>query len=506
MLLVPQPEIYELRTALTPGRHRFSAAFVNAFKDPQNANPNLRARRLTIQNLEVADLSSPVLNPPLPAPLEQLFAQHRVKDAAAARALVNDFAFRAWRRPVASAELDRLAKLYTLARAQGDSFGAGVKLALKATLVSPNFLFLGSSRPEEAGLVVSAATKKAVALDEHTLASRLALFLWSSVPDDELLALASRGQLRAQLDAQVHRMLASPKSRALVDNFAGQWLQIRSLETMQPDKTVFRDFDPYLRAAMQRETELFFEHVMREDCSVFDFIRGDYTFLNGRLAKFYGLADGPAGEEFQRVSLAGSPRRGVLTQASVLTLTSNPNRTSPVKRGKWILDNLLGTPPPPPPPNVPELDDKKRKLTGTLREQMEQHRADPACAACHAKMDAIGFALENFNGIGAWRDKDGDAPIDASGKLASGDTFSGADGLADLLATKRADEFRRCLAEKMLTYALGRGVEYYDRPAIDGIMTSLRDGDDKFSALILAVAKSFPFQNRRADSHLAANP
>ncbi|MBI5767084.1 MAG: DUF1592 domain-containing protein [Verrucomicrobia bacterium] len=509
MLLVPQPEVYELRTKLPPGRHRFSAAFVNPFKDTANENPNLRARRLTIQNLEVADLSSPVRNPPKPAPLEQLFSKVRTQDEPTARALIGDFTFRAWRRPIAPAELDRLAKLYALARGQGDSFESGVKLAFKAALVSPHFLFLDSSRREEAGptgLVTSAATKLAVPLDDHTLASRLALFLWSSVPDDELLALASRGQLRAQLDVQVRRMLASPKSRALVDNFAGQWLQIRSLEAMQPDKTVFRDFDPYLRAAMQRETELFFEHVMREDRSVFDFIRGDYTFVNGRLAKFYGFTDGPVGEEFHRVSLAGTPRRGVLTHASVLTLTSNPNRTSPVKRGKWVLDNLLGTPPPPPPPNIPELDDKSRQLTGTLREQMEKHRADPGCASCHAKMDAIGFGLENFDGIGAWRDKDGPTAIDSTGALASGDRFAGVVELAELLATKRADEFRRCLAEKMLTYALGRGVEYYDRPAIDGIMAALRAGNDKFSTLILAVAQSFPFQHRRSEKVERVDP
>ncbi|MEY2879140.1 MAG: hypothetical protein RLZZ15_1520, partial [Verrucomicrobiota bacterium] len=573
MLLVPQPEIHELRARLPAGRHRFSAAFVNAFKDPANENPNLRARRLTIQNLEIADLSSPVLNPPKPAPLEKLFALHAAKgpppagepshspvgpplagvparspvgpplvgvpsrfapasengrpssfarvprdgaaasagptEDTAARALIGEFAYRAWRRPVAPAELDRLTKLYALARAQGDGFEAGVKLALKAALVSPNFLFLGDGaaapasspkRSGEGGSPPSPPSQLAQPLDDYTLASRLALFLWSSVPDDELLALASRGQLRPQLAAEVRRMLAAPKSRALVDNFGGQWLQIRSLETMLPDRTVFRDFDPYLRAAMQRETEMFFEHVMRADRSVFDFLRGDYTFVNGRLAKLYGLPDAPTGEDFQRVSLAGTPRRGVLAHASVLTLTSNPSRTSPVKRGKWVLDNLLGTPPPPPPPNVPELDDKSRQLTGPLREQMEQHRTNPGCASCHTKMDAIGFAFENFNAIGVWRDKDGTAVIDATGKLASGDTFAGAAELGELLATKRADEFRRCLAEKMLTYALGRGVEYYDRPAIDRIMADLRAGDDRFSALILAVAQSFPFQNRRAET------
>jgi hypothetical protein len=509
-LLVPQPEVYEFHTKLTPGKHVFSAAFVNEFKDAENQNPNLRERRLTIQNLEVADLSSPVVNPPMPAPLDALFQKHRVagsaaKETAAARALLGDFALRAWRRPIAPAELDRLAKLYSLARAQGDTFEGGVKLGLKATLASPNFLFLNNGSPP-AGPRNAADTRLAAPLDEFTLASRLALFLWSSVPDEELLGLAQRGQLRKNYEAQVRRMLASSKAHALVENFAGQWLQIRSLETMQPDKEMFADFDPLLRSAMQHETEAFFEHVMRDDLSVFDFIRGDYTYVNGRLSKFYGFANGPTGDVFEKYSLAGTSRRGVLTQASVLTLTSNPTRTSPVKRGKWVLDNLLGTPPPPPPPNVPELDDKTRKLTGTLRQQMEQHRADPGCASCHSKMDAIGFSLENFNAIGAWRDKDGENAIDPAGKLAGGDPFKGVVELSQLLATKRADDFRRCLAEKMLTYALGRGIEYYDRPAVEGIIDAMRNHQDKFSALMLAVAQSVPFQNRRAEMSVATNP
>ena len=512
-LLVPQPEVYELRTQLTGGTHRFTAAFVNAFADSDNANPNLRERNLTIQNLEVADLSAPVLTPPIPPALEELFAKHRREPSAkAARGIVGDFARRAWRRPLATDELDRLMRLYTLARNQGDSFEAGVKLALKATLVSPHFLFLGdgalpapTTRIVKTSSSAPTALTAAAPLDDYTLASRLSFFLWSSVPDDELLTLAERQKLRPQIEAQVRRMLASPKSHALVDNFAGQWLQIRSLETMQPDKDLFPGFDPNLRNAMQRETELFFEYVMDEDRSVFDFLTGDYTFLNTRLAKFYGL---PAvrGSEFQKVSLVGTPRRGVLTQASVLTLTSNPTRTSPVKRGKWVLENILGTPPPPPPPNVPDLDDKARKLTGTLRQQMEQHRANPTCASCHARMDPIGFGLENFNAIGAWRDQDGEAPIDSSGKLGGDDTFAGAADLSNLLARKRADEFRRCLAEKMLTYSLGRGVDYYDRPAVDRIVRTLEANGDKFSSLILAVAQSFPFQNRRTDTSTAATP
>ncbi len=505
-LLVPQPEIYEARLKLPPGKHRFSAAFVNDLVDAENANPNLRDRSLVIQHLEVADLSQPVLDPPKPAPLEVLFARHRGQAPdGAARGIVSDFARRAWRRTPEAGEIDRLMRLYALTRQQGDAFEVGVKLALKATLVSPHFLFLGENSRPDAVVAAATAAKSptAVPLDEYIIASRLALFLWSSVPDEELLALAERGQLRRNLEPQVRRMLASPKSRALVDNFAGQWLQIRALESMQPDKTLFPDFDPVLRTAMQRETELFFEHVMREDRSLFDFLRGDYTFVNARLAKFYGMT-GVTGEEFSKVSLARTPRRGVLTHASVLTLTSNPTRTSPVKRGKWVLENLLGTPPPPPPPDVPELDDKNRKLAGTLRQQMEQHRENVACASCHARMDPIGFGFENFNAIGAWRDKDGEAAIEAGGELASGDKFGGASDLSGLLASKRGDDFRRCLAEKMLTYALGRGVEYYDRPAVQQIMEALRRGDDRFSSLILAVAQSLPFQHRRPDAPTAS--
>jgi hypothetical protein len=500
-LLVPRPYVYEVRTKLAPGAHTFSAAFVNDFSDPKSDNPNLRDRNLIIQSLEVSDLSAPVVTPAKPAPIAELFAHapSASDEKAKARGIIAPFTRRAWRRAVEPAEIDRLLTLYSAARARGESFDAGVKLALKAVIVSPHFLFLGEESNTAAPLQ-NTASSAVVPLDEFALAARLSYFLWSSMPDDELLELAGRGRLRAALPAQVRRLLASPKARALVDNFAGQWLQIRSLETFAPDKKLFPEFDPVLRGAMQRETELFFEHILRADRSVFDFLTGDYTFVNARLARLYGLpfpANQPA-DEFVQVSLAGTPRRGVLTQASVLTLTSNPTRTSPVKRGKWVLENLLGTPPPPPPPNVPELDDKSRKLAGTLRQQLEQHRANPTCASCHARMDPIGFGLENFNAIGAWRDKDGGAPVDAAGELASGDKFGGAVELTGLLAQKRRWEFLHCLADRTLTYALGRGTEYYDRPALDQIVERLEKNGDTFSALILAVTESFPFQYRRA--------
>jgi hypothetical protein len=502
-LLVPRPYIYEHRLRLPAGTHRFTAAFTNDLSDPGAANPNLVDRKLIIQNLEVANLSEPVLTPEMPPQIGELFARANDESPAAARAVLAPFVRRAWRRPVTPAEVDRLLSLYQAAREDGESFAAGVKLAMKAALISPHFLFIGETRAT--GPLPEIGPQP---VDEIALASRLSYFLWSSMPDEELLALAEQGRLRDNLATQVRRMLASPRAQALVENFAGQWLQTRSLETFSPDRKLFPEYDPVLRSAMQRETELFFEHVMREDRSLLDFLTGDYTFVNARLAKLYGL-EGIAGDEFRKVSLTNTPRRGVLTHASVLTLTSNPNRTSPVKRGKWVLENLLGTPPPPPPPNIPELDDKDRKLTGTLRQQLEQHRTNATCASCHARMDPIGFGLENFNAIGAWRDQDGNDPVDSSGRLAGGGRFTGAVDLTVLLAQGKRWEFLRCVADRMLIYALGRGTEYYDRPALDRIVADVEAGDARFSALVLAIAQSFPFQNRRGhnpDSSLAAAP
>ena len=492
-LLLAQPQFYEFRAELPPGEHRFAAAFINDFPDPTNSNPNLRDRNLIIRSLEVANLSVPAPIPPMSEPMKKYFAKQPTPATkqTVAREILGQFAFRAWRRSIEPAELDRLMALFNLADAQGEKFEASVKLAMKAALVSPQFLFRGEIQPDPD------KPDSTHPVNEFALASRLSYFLWSSTPDDELLDLAKRGQLRKNLEAQVRRMLASPKAQALTENFAGQWLEIRRLSSLQPDKELFPDFDAGMSSAMQKETEMFFDSILRENRSVFDFLTADYTFVNGRLAKFYGLS-GVEGENFRKVSLAGTHRRGVLTQGSVLALTSNPTRTSPVKRGKWVLDNLLGTPPPPPPADVPNLDDKARKLTGTLREQMVQHRANPSCAACHARMDPIGFGLENFNAVGAWRDKDGGAAVDASGQLVSGEAFNGAVDLAGILAKNKQNDFLRCLSEKMLTYALGRGLEYYDRPATDKMVKVLK-GDPRFASLILEVVNSVPFQMRRGE-------
>ncbi len=414
--------------------------------------------------------------------------------AECARKILGDFVPRAFRRPATREEIERLVKLVQLAEQQGDGFERGIQLALEAVLTSPHFLFRVEADPEPGD------PSGVRALDDHELATRLSYFLWSSMPDDELFELARRGELRKDgvLDAQVRRMLADPKAHALVDNFAGQWLQLRDVAKVNPDADLFPDFDAELRDAMERETELFFESVLRDDRSVFDFLDADYTFANERLARHYGIP-GVRGSEFRRVSLAGTPRRGVLTQASILTITSNPTRTSPVKRGKWILENILGTPPPPPPPGVEELDtSKEAMLKGSLRERMEQHRSKPMCATCHARMDPLGFAFENFDAIGAWRDFDGSFSIDPSGSLPGDVKFQGAAALVDLLKTSRRTQFCRCLAEKMLTYGLGRGLEPYDRCAVDGVVASLEENDHRFSSLVQAVVHSDPFLLRAA--------
>jgi hypothetical protein len=318
------------------------------------------------------------------------------------------------------------------------------------------------------------------------------------MPDDELFESAARGELRKNLDSQVARMLADAKSTALVENFALQWLQLRNLADFVPDRGLFPAFNDELREAMLAETRTFCEHIMRDDRSVIELVDADYTFVNEQLAKHYGI-DGVAGADFRRVSLSGTPRGGVITQASVLAVTSNPTRTSPVKRGKWILENILGTPPPEPPANVPQLsEDRRAALTASLRERLEEHRRNPNCAVCHRKMDAMGFAMENFDPVGAWRTHDGKFKIDPSGELPDGRSFDGPEALKTIFKSDPyRDEFAKCLTEKMLTYALGRGLERYDKRAVDKIAIALAEGDYRFSTLVLQIVHSDPFQKRR---------
>jgi mono/diheme cytochrome c family protein len=407
-----------------------------------------------------------------------------------ARKILENFALRAYRRPLKGDEVDRLVGFVTQAEAQGDSFERGLQLALQAILVSPHFLFRIELDPQP-------NNPDAVhAVNDFELASRLSYFLWSSMPDEELFQLAKQGTLHKEesLEAQVRRMLKDPKSRSLVDNFAGQWLQLRSLKSASPDPALFPIFDDSLRSAMLKESALFFAAIMNEDRSILDFLDADFTFVNERLARHYGMP-GIKGEKLQRVGLTGDQRGGILTQAAILTVTSNPTRTSPVKRGKWILENILGTPPAPPPPDVPELKEGQ-ELTGTLRQRMVQHRANPNCAVCHERMDPLGFGFENYDAVGAWRTQDGKFPIDPSGTLPDGRSFKGPKELKAILKSKEK-EFRRCFAEKMLTYGLGRGLEYFDKAAVEQITRNLAKDRNRFSALVIEIVKSDPFQKRR---------
>jgi hypothetical protein len=407
--------------------------------------------------------------------------------------ILGEFARRAWRRPVSREETGRLTRLADQALGAGESFEAAVGAGLQAILVSPHFLFRGELQPDPDNPNVTRP------VDEFALASRMSYFLWSSMPDEELFELAERGHLRQNLEAQVARMLRDPKVRALSENFAGQWLQLRNLGLVTPDAKEFPGFDEELRRSMRRETELLFETILREDRSVFEFLTADYTYVNERLARHYGIR-GVAGPEFRRVSLVGTPRGGVLTHASVLTITSNPTRTSPVKRGKWVLENLLAAPPPPPPPEVPPLNESQAaSASASLRQRLEQHRDNPMCASCHAQMDPIGFGLEHFDGTGAWRERDGAFPVDARGRLVSGESFDGASELSALLATIKRDQFARCVAERMLTYALGRGLEHYDQCALNQITAGASRHGHRFSSLVLEVVKSVPFQMRRGE-------
>jgi hypothetical protein len=373
------------------------------------------------------------------------------------------------------------------------TFEQAMRVGLEAILVSPDFLFRieRDPKPDDPSAVHP--------VNDYELASRLSYFLWSSMPDEQLLDTAAAGHLhnRTVLDAQVKRMLQDPKSDALISNFFGQWLELRNLDSIRPDPDDFPAFNTQLRIAMYTESKLFVQSIVREDRSIIDLLNGKYTFLNERLATFYGIP-GVVGNQFRRVDLDGTQRSGVLTQASVLTVTSYPTRTSPVLRGKWILENVLNAPPPPPPPGVGSIDAQGGPLAGTMRQQMEKHRANPACAACHVRMDPLGFALENYNAIGHWRTRDAGQPVDASGELPDGKTFRGSAELKALLASN-STTFAECLTEKMMIYALGRGLEGYDQSAVRQIVNALSANNYRFSVLISGIVNSAPFQMGRGD-------
>ena len=428
------------------------------------------------------------------------------------REIVENFASKAFRRPPGERIVAGLTNMaLNRNKEEGAKFVDGVKLAVAAVLTSPRFLFRreAQAEPDNPG--------KVVPIDQFALASRLSYFLWSSTPDAELLGLAAKGQLRGELRAQVDRMLSDRKADRMVENFVGQWLQARDLVSLDIDvrhilgesnkRNADRVFDQEMRHHMGKETELFFQHILRENRPILELLNAKYSFLNESLASFYGVS-GVKGNTYRRVEFGDEvwARGGILTQGTFLIVTSQPTRTSPVKRGLFVLENILGTPAPPAPPDVPELEDaEKASVKGTMRERMVAHREKALCKSCHQRMDPIGLALENFNAIGQWRDRDEGQPIDSAGQLITGEKFSNVLELKEILSSSRKEDFYRCLTEKMLTYAVGRGVEYYDAPAVDQIVDGLLSGEGSLVDLIYGVVESTPFQKRRGDGNRLQN-
>jgi mono/diheme cytochrome c family protein len=543
----------QFRTTLTSGDHWIAAAIPRVFeglparyggphpsarpepppkpfKPPASATPERIAqlrknyeetqeflKKIPLDGVRVAnvDIGGPYaqVTGPSKASLARVYTCGHVNghhNATCARRIMTDLAGRAFRRPVTPLEVEKYLALVREAQKDEGSFEEGLAVGIQALLVSPDFLFrIERNRPVSTAAAATttntantAATANAAAtrmqrLTPHELATRLSYFLWASMPDEALRRVADAGTLRepAVLAAQVQRMLRDPKSHALAEQFGGQWLQFRALESLTRDRDRFPDFDDDLRLSMRRETELFIEHLIQEDRSILDFISANYSFINERLARHYGI-EGVSGPEFRRVDLTGTPRGGVFTQGSVLTVSSYATRTSPVLRGKWILDNLLNAPPPTPPADVPNLDETTIGTAVSMREQLTAHRRDPTCAVCHKRMDPLGFGLENFDAIGKWRAADGNFPIDAHGTLPDGNEFDGPVELRGILASQR-EAFARCLTSKLLTYALGRGLEKYDSPTVRRIADRLPQADYRFSALVLDIVSSAPFQYRR---------
>ncbi len=521
-----KPRTYELRQHLSYGEHTLRAVLTGREPSPEEKEvaAALEAAELaaiakqierhpadekqirlqhTVSNpptyVDALEVRGPfnALPPPSPESAKRVFVctdQAGQQSEPCVRTNLAHFAGLAFRRPATDAEVKKLTNLVALGQKSGLNFEQSMRLGLQAILVSPNFIYRIERDPNPRD-VAAVHT-----INDYELASRLSYFLWSSTPDPELLTLAGEQRLTQPnvLHAQVNRMLRDPKAMALVDNFAGQWLELRNLDSIRPDPDQFPEFDDNLRRAMYTETHMFFASVVQEDRSILDFIGANYTFLNERLANFYGIP-GITGREFRRVELDGNQRSGVLTQASVLTVTSYPTRTSPVLRGKWILENVLNTPPPPPPPGVGSIDAKSGGSSGTMRQIMEKHRANPMCASCHMRMDPLGFSLENYDAIGRWRTQDGGLPIDSAGVLPGGQQFKGAAEMKKILSQNRG-AFAECLTEKMMTYALGRGVETYDRAATKKIVAGLAADNYRFSSLISGIVDSVPFRMGRGDA------
>lgn len=487
-----EAEWIEKRLQVSAGKHTLAGGFLNDYY--VQADGKTEDRNLIIVSLAVSGPIG-VLPSELPEPHRRLMIQaplSKEEQPAAARAILSRIVPQAWRRNVSDDEIHRLVSLVTQVTEDGGSFERGIQTAIQAVLVSPRFLFRLEQDPD--GNSPTAVRT----LDNFELATRLSYFLWSSTPDDELLEAARRGQLSdpAELDRQTRRLLADPRSRALVENFASQWLQLRNLANVSPNPKHFPKFTQELRSDMRRETELLFETILREDRSVIEFLTADYTFMNQRLAEHYQI-EGITGDEFRRVPVNAEQRGGLLGQASILTVTSNPTRTSPVKRGKWILDNLLASPPPPAPANVPALNESTRResMGLSLKERMAQHRTNPACASCHVLMDPLGFGLENYDATGVWRTNDGNSDVDATGDLPDGRKFSGPKELRAILL-ERSDDFRRCFTNRLLTYSLGRGLEYFDDCAVRKIVDQGKSEGDRMSSYILDIVHSTAFQQR----------
>jgi hypothetical protein len=488
-----QPEVYTVPLRLGAGKREVRISFDNDFYVAKTGDQEQIDRNLHIHNVRLFGTQPTEPLDPNSLPKSHKFLitstpNRFVTAEAATRKVLQPIASRAFRRPVTGDEFDRLVGLALDSQENGDSFEGSIQLALQAILISPHFLF----RVEDPAGV---AEGNYPTVDQFELATRLSYFIWSTMPDDRLLALAVKGTLgdKDVIKSEVRRMILDRRANAFVENFAGQWLTLRGLENFEPDRRLFPQWKDSTKNLLRQETFTFFAEVMREDMSVMALLDAPFTYLNEELAEFYGI-EGVEGSQFRRVSTQAYPRRGLLTQGAILAVTSNPTRTSPVKRGKWILDNLLNDPPPPAPPNVPELE--KGELVGTLRERIEQHRADPACASCHRLMDPLGLALENFNAIGLWRTEDAGERIDASGTLPGGIEVKHAGDLVKSLRVDNEEKFARCLTEKMLTFAIGRGMEYYDKCAVDEIVSKLKADDYKFSTLVTEIVTSDPFRRR----------
>ncbi|MBT4691970.1 MAG: DUF1592 domain-containing protein [Planctomycetaceae bacterium] len=491
------PRKYTVAMELAPGQHKIELSFTNDFYNPNHPDPKQRDRNIFFSNMKLVGPTAVLVDDlsDFNKLIHQNIPEQNSDVKKESATVLNMFIHRVFRREVNQSEIEPYCNLVQLVVNQGESFQRGIQVAMNAILVSPRFIF----RLEGGGKVDSGNTIRD--LDNYELASRLSYFVWCSTPDDELLNLAREGKLSNEkvLRAQLSRMLTDPRVSGLTAGFATQWLNLRNLAEVVPDPNVY-DFPNQLRDSMQRETELFFEHVLQQNRSVIDFINGKYTFVNQTLARHYGLSNiEPAdeGDGFMQVSLEGVPRSGVLTHGSILTLTSNPNRTAPVMRGKWIMENILGVRPPDPPADVPEIAASKRALpNASFREQLNLHRENAVCASCHDQMDPLGFGFENFDGIGKYRTKDGEFVVDSTGILPSGEKFNGPMELVDIL-TDRGHSFARTMTERMLVFALGRGLDYYDECAVDKIMKQLKKDDYRFQTMILHIVISDPFLKRR---------